>query len=300
MVLTSWLDNVIECRQNVFDAFNKLSFFTDKIAPNYIQTEDEQRRIQNLILAASECHLMIKGGKSKEDNNGDEGEPSSKIRKKVTCQLCSAKMILIEYECKIFNKDFNEDTQEGDGTWNPSYQEWILRVLHQTIRRGDQNSELLKQADDLLQMIEKYKNEYKELSKYWVEINYTASAFDELNMCKSQLQVVDRESLGLGDKKECNEIEALAIELTKNGFDNDLIGAESDFFRNKRTLAYLQHLSENPERTSCPICNQEPKDKYSVWDCGHQICFPCLVQMKKHYGLNLLCPVCRHSQQFKE
>lgn len=296
---------VIEYRGRVRTAIKGLRYFTEKIRPGYEATEEEKSRINRLILAASECHLT-KTKEEEEENEDDEdedlNEPLPKIRRKIPCELCQAKLLLIEYECKIFDKTFNEERQEGEGTWKPSHQEWIVRHLLMALKRDSHSVDAaeIKEADHFAQLVDKLKAEYKELSKFWVEINYTASAFDELNMCKLQLNVIDPEVLKKGEKMKRNEISVHTIELTKDQFQIELNNAELGFLRSTRNLAYLKHLSSNPEVQPCPICDLRPVDKYSVWDCGHQMCIQCLLKMKKYNGVNLNCPVCRHLQSFKD
>lgn len=298
-VLTLWWDAVIEHRSRVREAIKGLRYFTENIRPGYKATSQEKSRIDQLIVAASECHLT----KTKEEDNeddDDQDEPLPKIKRKVLCELCQAKLVLIEYECKIFDKTFNEERQEGEGTWKPSHQEWIIRHLLMALKRDSVEAGEIREADNFAQLVDKLKAEYKELSKFWVEINYTASAYDELNMCKLQLNVIDPELLKKGEKMKRNEISVHTIELTKDQFQIELNNAELEFMKSTRNLSYLKHLSSNPEVHPCPICDLKPVDKYSVWDCGHQMCIQCLLKMKKYNGVNLNCPVCRNLQSFRD
>lgn len=294
--LTTWLDKVVDHRNRVYQAFESLKFFTEKIKPNYVQTDEERQKIMLLVESAADCHLDLLT-RPVED---EEEEPATKMMKKSKCTLCIVKAVMMEYETKIFDKAFDEEKEEEKGTWKPSYQEWIVKILHQTLKKEVTDNEIINQADSCVQLLDKYKNEYKEFSKYWVEINYTASAFDELSMCKSQLEAVDKRTLKKNEKLKRNQIFKHDVGQTKLEFENQLHEAEMEFLRIKRTLNYLKHLSDNPDQRSCPICNIKPEDKYSVWNCGHQVCIPCLLQMKKYSGFNLACPVCRKAQKFNE
>lgn len=293
----------MEYRKRVQNAFKELEFFTEKIRPGYVQTDNDRNAIQALIQSAAECHLT-KEEEPEDDEEGIAYEPVAKTKRKITCQLCQVKILLVEYECKIFDKTFNVDKNEGDGTWKPSYQEWIIRNLQQSLKRTERTSDEdeadVEESNKLVQLIDKLKVEYKEFSKYWVEINYTASAYDELNMCKLQMIAVDPHSLKKGEKLKRHEISIHEIHLTKGELQSALTEAEFDFVKYNRTLAYLKHLSSNTEALSCPICTLKPEDRYSVWECGHQMCIPCLLKMKKYNGVNLSCPVCRHNQRFQE
>lgn len=240
--------------------------------------------------------------KSDDSDQEDTEEPLAKMKRKTPCELCQAKSLLIEYECKIFDKSFNEEKQEGEGTWKPSWQECVVKSLQGLLRReaGEEEGSVAKEADQFSQLMEALKAEYKELGKYWVEINYMAASFDELSMCKLQLTAVDPETLKKGEKMKRNQISIHEIDLTRSELQAELNGLELAFLTSMRNLSYLKHLSSNPEVQSCPVCDQTPEDRYSVWECGHQLCIPCLLAMKKYHGVKLSCPVCRHSQGFKE
>lgn len=284
---------------------NLLRYFTDNIRPGYVATSAEQTLIQSLILSAAECHLILEKDKKKGDDSdqGDTDEPLPKMKRKTPCELCQAKSLLIEYECKIFDKSFNEEKQEGEGTWKPSWQECVVRSLQGLLRRdasGEEEGSVVKEADQFGQLMEALKAEYKELGKFWVEINYMAASFDELSMCKLQLTAVDPETLKKGEKMKRNQISIHEIDLTRSELQAELNGLELAFLTSMRNLSYLKHLSSNPEVQSCPVCDLTPEDRYSVWECGHQLCIPCLLAMKKYHGVKLSCPVCRHPQGFKE
>lgn len=302
--LTTWWDTVIQYRKRVHKGLKQLNYFTEKIRPGYQATDKENAQIQSLIVAAAECHLILEkeaadAGEG-EDKEEECEEPAAKMKRKTPCELCQVKTLLIEYECKIFDKTFNEERQEGEGTWKPSWQEWITKTLQSLLRRGTVEERLLEDAEQFSGLMEALKQEYKELSKCWVEVNYTVAAFDELNMCKLQLTAVDPETLKKGEKMKRHQISVHAIGLTRAELQAELDEVELGFVKSQRNLSYLNHLSSNPEVQTCPICSLKPEDKYSVWECGHQLCIQCLLAMKKYHGVRLNCPVCRHTQLIKE
>lgn len=327
--LTIWWDKVNDCRYKIHKGLDELKYFTEKIRPGYVATDVEFAKIKSLLVAAADCHLMLeKEGKDTAGEGADEAyEPPQKVRRDNPCELCQVKMALIEYECQIFDKSFNETTQEGDGTWNPSWQESVVRMLSSTLRlaarqareerdrkilesgaaanpklteRVEFLAELVEQGESFAEYLEKLKSEYQELSKYWVEINYTVSAYDELSMCKLQLMAVDPETLKKGEKLKRHQISIHEIDLTRTEMQAELNAVELEFLRSSRNLSYLRYLASNPEVQTCPICDTKPEDKYSVWACGHQVCIQCLIRMKRHSGIKLNCPICRHTQEFKE
>lgn len=318
-----------ECRNLVHQGLDKLRYFTEKIRPGYVATELEYAKIKSLLVAAADCHLMLE---KKRDDNGSDGadeayEPPQKVRRNNPCELCKLKIALSEYECKIFDKNYNQETREGDGSWNPSWQELVVRTLSSTLRRlaskareerdkkgpssgAEAHAKLVSQAEfytevvsdmeDFPDYMDKLKAEFQELSKYWVEINYTVAAYDELNMCKMQFTAVDPETLKKGEKLKRHQISIHEIDLTRTELQAELNAVELEFAKGTRNMSYLRHLASNPEVHRCPICDIKPEDKYSVWACGHQVCIQCLLRMKRHTGVKLNCPICRHPQEFKE
>lgn len=281
-----------------------LKYFTEKIRPDYVATESEFSRIQALIAAAAECHL-IKDEQSEEnrgdaDDDYDDGEPAEKMNRRSPCELCQTKMLLTEYECTIFDKTFNETRQEGEGTWKPSRQEWITRTLQYALRRETGDMSLVKESETFSELMETLKAEYKELTKYWIEIDFTVAAFDELNMCKLQLTTVDPRTLKKKEKMKRNEISIFEVESTKVELKAELDSVEMSFLKAMKNLSYLRHLSSQHEVQICPICDLKPEERYTVWDCGHQFCIRCVLVLKKHNGVKLKCPICRNLQEFKE
>lgn len=301
-MLTTWWDVIQEYRNRIVEAFKSLEYFTQK---DRTDPTDIARR-NALIVTAAECHLAVK--ENSDEDEGEEGEfpdnrPGAKIRKTTRCELCGTKLLLAEYECKIFDKAFNEDREEGEGTWRNTYQEWIARHLFVVLKREARTTDSAEylEAESFVMLLDRLKSEFKLMSKFWIEINYTASAFDELAMCKYQLSAVDPEVLKKGEKLKRNEISIHEIEITRDEIQMELNDAEIAFVRSLRNLSYLRHLSNNPDEVRpCPICDLKPRNKYSVWDCGHQMCIDCLLKMKKYHGTGLNCPVCRNAQSFHE
>lgn len=106
---------------------------------------------------------------------------------------------------------------------------------------------------------------HQEYSKYWVEINYAAAAYDELNMCKSRLKSVDPEAIkNEPDAKSIMNIPYYEVDMKIFEHRAQLIEAERLFHRSQGTLKYLKHLENNSaEPEVCPICKQIPENKVS-------------------------------------
>lgn len=104
-----------------------------------------------------------------------------------------------------------------------------------------------------------------------MEVNYTAAAYDELNMCKYRLRAVDSDEL---DALADNDVQAkllinkYEVDFKRDEFQQEYSDAQQKFLRIQGTLKYLRHLdkkSGSPDM--CPICKQVPEVK--VGDYTH-------------------------------
>lgn len=148
---------------------------------------------------------------------------------------------------------------------------------------------------------------YQEYSKYWVEINYAAAAFDELNMCKTRLEMVstpptpDSEDDSADSSNEIKSkfksyISIFEITATEEELHLQQQEAEKKFLQIIGRLKYLKHLEQKNEPDCCPICTQKPENKYAILQCGHILCLTCIIQMKKIQKYHLSCCICRNRQ----
>lgn len=154
-------------------------------------SEDDVFKRNYLIQTAFECHLDLPA-------DPDDVEEIERRRRIPKCQLCRVKVYLNEYESTIFDKYIvmdNAGQQVVQGSWNANFHEIMLRMLYTYAKKEKFNVELMEQADESLKMLEAVKEEFKAYSQYWVEINYSAAACDELNMCKSRLEAYDLDEI---------------------------------------------------------------------------------------------------------
>ena len=151
-----------------------------------------------------------------------------------------------------------------------------------------------------MELMEALRNEYKEYSQLWVEINYTASTYDEINMCKSRLRAVDPEEIEDKEEKSRLDISKYEVDDHVQEFTQQLQAAEMGFVRKQGRLKYLKHLEKNKEVENCPICTQAPETKYAVLECGHHLCMVCCIRMTKIQPTHLKCFICRHQQLVKK
>ncbi|XP_055534746.1 E3 ubiquitin-protein ligase SHPRH [Wyeomyia smithii] len=291
--LTVWLDKVKNHREQLEKAFEKIDYFCSNLKPKHLWPEKDRNRIEKLVQDAFLCHL---------DPELDE-LPEKEKQKRPTCVLCKVKTILNQYECVIFQKQFMESTNTTEGSWQMTSNEVIIRQIHSFSKKEHFDESVIGLGDLYLSYLERLKAEFKEYSKYWVEINYTAAAYDELNMCRSRLQVVTLEELEESNsRKTIQQILDCEVDETYEDLHAQKMNSEREFVRLKGTLKYLQHLGSTEEIDPCPICRNVP-EKYAVLQCGHHFCIVCapqIMRMARNQGNQISCVVCRHKQRVSD
>lgn len=284
-VLSIWLDKLNDERKNVYLLFEKLNYFINNLKPLSLLDDETSDRIQKLIKTAFECHL-----------DPQHLRNTTKQRKEIKCELCKAKNQLDTYECVIFDKkiSFGENVE---GTWQPSYQEAILKALFSATKRWQLDEETLEDGKTHLKLLEALRKEFKELSQLWVEVNYAVGVFDEIHMCKSRLQVYDPTIIEKEKIKSKLLISKYDVDDSIAENMHEMKHAEIEFVRKMGRLKYLNHLEKTNEVENCPICTQPPNTKYSVLECGHHLCMVCTLKWaQQRPGEMFSCPICRHKQ----
>lgn len=98
--------------------------------------------------------------------------------------------------------------------------------------------------------LENLQNVCKRLIKFWIEMEYTIKAYDELNMCKMRITLtndVDDKSIF---KVMKHEIEARIVEQ-----QNELMAAQNQFRIKMARLKYIKHLQGSDDPGPCPVCH---------------------------------------------
>uniref|UniRef100_A0A182WJB3 RING-type domain-containing protein n=1 Tax=Anopheles minimus TaxID=112268 RepID=A0A182WJB3_9DIPT len=304
--LTNWLDKIVERRRTLKQGFKSLAFFAKNLQPNHVWSEVTRTSIEQLVRTAFACHLdpalflEDENGMRTEERLVAEGQSAAPL-----CLLCEVKDTLTQLEAVLFLK---KQTQVATGgLWQVSPQEQVLKLLHQYGKRQESVELIVTEGDHFLSFLERIKVEFKEYSQYWVEINYTVAAYDELTMCKSRLQLLteaEHREMQLAKKKP-SLMQLLACELPNTMAELQLTKAttEREFIRLKGTLKYLEHLAARKEIDPCPICQIIPEGKYAVLQCGHHLCSVCSLKMMKlarASGNTTTCAICRHEQHVKD
>ena len=282
-VLIEWFEKILDYQKKIEQKFVNLEFLSKKLKPANEMAAKDQQKVLQLAVSALDCHLNMLNGKNKVNN--------LKL-----CVLCELKIKLDEYECLLFDKILTNDTNEG--TWNPRFEEKLLKTIFAFAKR--QNYENIEMGAYFFKYLESLKNQFKLKSKFWMEINYTVSAFDELNMCKMRMEVVEQSESTINEIQNKSKISRLQISEQMQEFQLQKREAEVKFVRLNGRLKYVKYLKENNDPKECPICEALPKERYYVLDCGHHFCMNCWTIMSVKYPHRMKCPICRALQLTKK
>lgn len=293
LIITEWCDKIQKYLRDVKKRFSNLNFIVTNLRPLSDMNADERSKVQDLAKAALNCHLHLF-----DEDNEDDSRSAQKSKRKGFCELCKLKAKLNEYECVLFNKSLIDDITEG--TWNPRFEEKLLKAIWIYAKRSNFDDETIEMGKNFFNHLEALKTQFKLQAKLWVEVNYTVSAFDELNMCKMRMEVVATpDEITDEDARFKLKIARYEVDGQLQVFVEQRQEAEINFVRLNGRLKYLEHLKERNEPQSCPICTLQPKERYYVTVCGHSICAECFSMMIKKRTVSISCPVCRTIQEVK-
>ncbi|CRL06169.1 CLUMA_CG018880, isoform A [Clunio marinus] len=292
MVLLQWFDKIGKHSNDVKRRFDDLKFIVKNLRPSNEMNDGDREKVSELAKVALSCHLNLA-------DLEEDDQMNRETTRKGFCKLCVLKSKLNEYECVLFNKTLVE--AGTDGSWNPRFEENLLKTILNYAKRFDFEDEIISTGNKFFKCLECLKSQFKLLAKLWVEVNYTVSALDEINMCKMRLEVV--ESPDEITSEDCIR-NGIRIKITRHEVDDHLAEfhsekheAELNFARLNGRLKYLEHLKQQNEPPMCPICTNNPKEKYFVTICGHTICAECLEYLVGPAKRYLTCPTCRTKQE---
>ncbi|XP_075238395.1 E3 ubiquitin-protein ligase SHPRH [Lycorma delicatula] len=296
--LRQWLTKIFTNRQKVINTLNKLEKMPQDV----------------LAEAALVCHLKQKDKKQPDDKK---------------CLLCKCEALLKGYESNLFsivnhssialehdlddtldeleeeedNKivaDLKDDTlfeTYNAGSWKPSQQEYVLRMLLTYGRTKHCKKLWLDEGVKHLQALDSIKKEFRTLRLLWTQMFDCVAARDELSMAKVRLRLpYPGEKIKKSEqKKQIHIIAPHQVEVELARLRSEKVTAETDLKKKLGTLLYLQNLQKRGSQQSelCPICHNQLNNKWSVLSCGHYLCFDCVPVLLDMYEGNLICAVCR-------
>lgn len=295
--ITGWFDKIRLYQKEIQKHFKDFDFIINNLRPSSEMSGNDKKKLTKIAKDALDCHLHLKLDDDEDQNEELIPKPS---RSKGFCDLCKLKSKLNEFECVLFNKTLKRnDDDVVEGTWNPRFEEKLLKTVLTYAERARYDDETLEMGKTFFNWLEQLKAQFKIYAKLWVEVNYTVGAFDEINMCKLRMQIVDSpEEITEEDLIFKLKIPRYDVENQLQTFSAQKLEAEVIFVRLNGRLKYLNHLKGQVEPQACPICANVPKEKYYVTACGHLMCAECFTFMvKSRYQSSVKCPVCRTIQE---
>ncbi|XP_017495055.1 PREDICTED: E3 ubiquitin-protein ligase SHPRH, partial [Rhagoletis zephyria] len=293
-VLVTWYKKVDAAQKHLNVEFENLKFYTMNVYTRAKNTPAIWREMYKFIRIVYECHLseiLVRRQKGKK-----KSKRKSKNSKKDLCKLCQIRNALNKYECLLFNKVIDEDTNMTEGLRNHSFEIGLIKVLFAYLRTKPAFLSHTEQMEKHWESIECRQQLCKKLIKYWIEIEYTVKVYDELDMCKMRISLAENDE----DK---THFKLLDYELDNTFMEQqiNLHEAQRRFAMKLARLKYITHLEADAAPGPCPICQSEDESRYAVLECGHHLCLLCLRTIQPGNSSNkLCCPICRNRQNSKK
>uniref|UniRef100_A0A0A1XCW3 E3 ubiquitin-protein ligase SHPRH n=1 Tax=Zeugodacus cucurbitae TaxID=28588 RepID=A0A0A1XCW3_ZEUCU len=290
-ILVMWYQKVEAAQKHLNEEFENLKFYTMHVTVRSKNTPAIWRDMTKFIRSVYDCHLS----EILDDNKEREKEKAKlkpKKSKQSLCKLCQIRDALNDYECLLFNKVVDEATNMTEGLENPSFEVALIKVLFGFVRTKTSFLCYSQQIDKHWEAIECRQQLCKKLIKYWIEIEYTVKAYDELDMCKMRIALAENEEEKTHFKLLDYELDDTFVEQQMN-----LHNAQRQFAMKLARLKYITHLEADADTGPCPICQSEDENRYAVLECGHNICLFCLRTIRQYNAhQKLCCPICRNQQ----
>ncbi|KAF7281635.1 hypothetical protein GWI33_004494 [Rhynchophorus ferrugineus] len=295
----NWHLDVDDSRENVFKVLNNI--YTEDTATKYITIRE------GLVEKAMDCHLRPQ---------------QQKVKKKMQkCAVCLADAKLKEYESKLFTMKKRSDIFDEMslvGSWKPRIEEIILKGLLSLLKLKDVKSDLIKDGETHVQLIDVLKKEFKEIRKFWTLLDQQVCAIDELDICKVRLQLKTADEA----KEKANKmLKNLSYDQTKTNDNINLLkqselphqelSLKSEEARHNMkleallgtrnyldTLRQQQFEGQNPD--PCPVCRGPLVNTWAILSCAHTFCLECFQKLLDKSSISIQCCVCRFVQSIQE
>ncbi|XP_044258765.1 E3 ubiquitin-protein ligase SHPRH [Tribolium madens] len=286
-----WDENISELRETTIDVVNNL----------YTHCPDDEFKIiisQELVQKATDCHLR----------------PQKKSKSKKKCPVCVANDHLKAYELKLFamsKRTQNFEDMSLKGSWKPTPEELIFKSILMVGRAKNADSNLLKDGEIHINILETLKKEFKEVRKLWTYLEQQICAQDEVDMCKIRLRLKEPNEEEKQNKilknlnyNIDNKLETIhVLDVHEVEYQRTVLHSEENrnkalLEKNLGTRSYLETLRkqqyEDQPPDPCPICKNALENQWSILSCGHCYCLECIQllidQTRSHH---VQCSVCR-------
>ncbi|KAM7348478.1 E3 ubiquitin-protein ligase SHPRH isoform 1-T2 [Cochliomyia hominivorax] len=284
-----WFNKLKDVLNSLQNDMKKLRYFTENVRSRNQVTPAIWRDIMQLVNSVYDCHLseIREVNKSKKELQNQK----KSTEKKKLCKMCCIRDTINTFECLLFDKIIDKNSNFTEGLENPSFEMYLCKLTFHFIKNRHRDFTVCMEKNWLY--LENLQIVCKRLIKFWIEMEYTIKAYDELNMCKMRITLTDDVEDKSIFKIMENEIAARMVEQK-----NELMDAQRQFTIKLARLRYIKHLEDDDDPGPCPICRLTEDDRYAVLECGHHICFPCLKSIRTYVkGSHFKCSICRNIQQ---
>ncbi|XP_065365815.1 E3 ubiquitin-protein ligase SHPRH [Calliphora vicina] len=289
-VVQLWFNKVKSISKTLQTDIQDLKYFSENVRSRNQVSPAIWRKIMHLVNSVYDCHLseIREVQKSKKDI---EKQKKSQKKDKTLCKMCCIRDAVNTFECLLFDKVIDKNTHDTEGMEIPSFEMYLCKLTFHFIKNKHRRLNSIMEKNWLY--LENLQLVCKRLIKFWIEMEYTIKAYDELNMCKMRITLTDEADDKSIFKIMENEIDGRIAEQ-----QNELMSAQRQFIVKLARLRYIKHLEGNDDPGPCPICHLTENDRYAVLECGHHICFPCLKSIRSYVkGSHFKCSICRNLQQ---
>ncbi|XP_075154307.1 E3 ubiquitin-protein ligase SHPRH [Haematobia irritans] len=286
-IVDIWHTKVTKMLKTLEAEIENLQYFTDNVKSRSQVSPETWKNIMELVNSVYDCHLSEIREKEKEKNK------KHPAKKKPICKMCSIRDIINSFECLLFDKVIDKDSNFTEGLENHSFEMLVCKITFSYLKNKITDYQLSKTMEMNWTYLEHLQTVCKRLIKLWIEMEYTIKAYDELNMCKLRIELT-------ADPEEKSIYKIFEHEIDQRILDQqaELLIAQRQFTMKLARLKYIKHLESDQEMGPCPICQSLDEDRYAVLECGHHICFQCLLSIQQYArSVSFKCSVCRNVQQ---
>ncbi|XP_005186458.2 E3 ubiquitin-protein ligase SHPRH [Musca domestica] len=283
-IVDLWFAKLNRIMKSIQIEVNELTYFTENVKPRHLVCPTIWTQIMQLLQSVYDCHLSeIREQETKEKR------PKGK---KILCKMCQIRDLINNFECLLFDKVIDKDTNITEGMQNHSLEMQLCKITFGYLKNKQIDIHLTKTMENNWLYLENLQSLCKRLIKLWIEIEFTIKAYDELDMCKLRITLTDDP-----DDKSIFKIFEHEVDQRIIDQQNELQLVQRQFTIKLARLKYIKHLESNKELGACPICRLSEEDRYAVLECGHHICFPCLKSMQQYNRSgHFKCSICRNVQ----
>ena len=204
-----------------------------------------------------------------------------------------------------------EDFQNFGEINNPCDLELVLKHISWFIKHANLGS-VSQSATELSRSFAYLKDEQKKLSTFLQSVSNQINAYDEIEMAKTRMRLVQPgEIVDFNSIESVNIVHPFMLENTIIKHELDKVENEKKLRRKLNQIIYMKNLEKTYEMKDdqenqdlCPICSEKFGYEWYILTCGHLFCKGCndgLVkscEKKGHVRCALCRELCLHTESY--